>query len=127
MIDALFNQSNYLAAKKGLDVVELRQRAIQENIANLETPGYKRVDVSPTFSAALERATAAHDGQSINSLQPVLAVDSSAEAVGPDGNTVNLESELLQMSKNTLAHSLETQLLTGTLQKLRLAISGRPS
>ena len=36
MIEALFNQPNYLAAKTGLDVVELRQRAIQQNIANLE-------------------------------------------------------------------------------------------
>jgi flagellar basal-body rod protein FlgB len=45
MIEALFNQPNYLAAKKTLDAVVLRQQAIANNIANLETPGYKRVDL----------------------------------------------------------------------------------
>jgi flagellar basal-body rod protein FlgB len=42
MIEALFNQTGYLAAKKTLDAVALRQEAIANNIANLETPGYKR-------------------------------------------------------------------------------------
>lgn len=127
MIEALFNQPNYLAAKTGLDVVELRQRAIQQNIANLETPGYKRVDVSPAFTSALERAVAARDPQSIRSVKPELAVDATAVAIGPDGNTVNLESELLEMNKNVLAHSLQTQLITGSLMRLKLAINGKPT
>ena len=38
MIDALFSQSNYLAAKKMLDASVLRHEAIASNLANLETP-----------------------------------------------------------------------------------------
>ena len=60
MINVLFTQPNYMAAKTGLDLVGLRQRAIQDNLANLETPGYKRMDVVPSFTSALERAAASH-------------------------------------------------------------------
>ena len=70
MIDALFNQPDYLAAKKQLDAIALRQDAIASNIANLETPGYKRLDVAPAFNSQLERACAARDPQQIAALQP---------------------------------------------------------
>ena len=58
MIDALFNQPEYLAAKKTLDADTLRQQAIASNIANLETPGYKRLDVAASFNTELQRACA---------------------------------------------------------------------
>ena len=127
MIEALFTQPNYMAAKKGLDLVELRQRAIQDNLANIETPGYKRMDVAPSFTSALSEAVRSRDAQAIGALKPQLAVDTSAVATSPDGNSVDLESELLAMNKNSLAHSMQTQLLTGSLMRLKLAINGRPS
>jgi len=125
MIDALFNQPDYLAAKKQLDAIALRQNAIASNIANLETPGYKRLDLAPAFNSQLERACAARDPQQIAALQPQLAVDASAPTVSPDGNTVNLESELLAMNKNSLANTLETQLVTTDFYRLRMAITGK--
>lgn len=126
MIEALFSQSNYVAAKKSLDVIQLRSEAIAGNIANLETPGYKRLDVSATFTSELERACAARDSRAIAALRPSLSADPNAAPVGPDGNTVNLETELVEMNKNNLAHALETQLVTGSLLRLRLAITGKP-
>jgi len=124
MIDALFNQPDYLAAKKQLDAIALRQDAIASNIANLETPGYKRLDVAPAFNSELERACAARNPQQIAGLKPELAVDTNATAVSPDGNTVNLDSELLEMNKNSLANVLETQLVTTDFYRLRMAITG---
>ena len=125
MIDALFNQPNYLAAKKTLDVVALRQEAIASNIANLETPGYRRVDIAPTFQAEMDRAVANGNPQQLASLRPTLAVDPDAAPNGRDGNTVSLERELMLMSQNTLTNALETQLVSGTLAKLRMAITGK--
>jgi len=125
MIDALFNQPDYLAAKKQLDAIAVRQDAIASNIANLETPGYKRLDVAPAFNSELERACAARDPQQIAGLKPQLAVDPNAVAVSPDGNTVNLESELLEMNKNSLANTLQTQLITTDFYRLRMAITGK--
>jgi len=52
-------------------------------------------------------------------------VDFKATAQNEDGNTVQLESELLHLQDNTLAHQMQTQLITGALQKLRYAISTR--
>jgi flagellar basal-body rod protein FlgB len=127
MIDGLFSQPNYVATKRMLDATALRHEAIASNLANIETPGYKRIDVAPNFSAELQQAIQSRDPQRIGSLQPSLAVDTTAAPATRDGNTVKLENELLQLNQNTLAHSLETQLVTGTLLKLRLAITGRPA
>lgn len=125
MIGAIFNQPNYLAAKKSLDAVVLRQQAIAANLANLETPGYKRVDIAPAFQQELDRACAARDPQQLASLRPTLALDAAAVPRGLDGNTVSLEHEMMQLNQNAIAHTLETQLVTGTLLKLRLAITGK--
>jgi flagellar basal-body rod protein FlgB len=125
MIEALFNQPDYLAAKKSLDVTALRQQAIASNIANLETPGYKRLDIAPSFSAELQRACASGDPRQIASLQPELAPDPNAVANGRDGNTVDMDSELMQLNQNFLTHSLETQLVSNSLMRLKMAITGK--
>ncbi len=127
MIDALFSQTNYTAVKKMLDATALRHEAIASNLANLETPHYRRIDVNPSFAAELRQAMGARDSAQIGTLQPTLAVDTSALPRGRDGNTVQLESELVKLNQNTLAHTLETQLVTSRLLRLRLAITGRPA
>ena len=125
MIEALFNQPNYLAANKALDAVVLREGAIANNIANLETPGYKRIDLAPSFEAQLEHATASADPQQISSLKPSLAVDTTATASSLDGNTVHLQNELMQMNQNAMTHALETQLISGMFSRLQMAITGK--
>ena len=127
MIDALFSQTNYVATKKMLDATMLRHEAISSNIGNVEMPGYKRIDVNPNFSTQLSQAMQSPNAAQIQSLQPSLMVDTSAVATGLDGNTVQIEKEMIQLTQNMVAHSLETQLITGQLMRLRLAITGRPA
>src|ERR1041385_4492508 len=127
MIEALFNQPNYLAAKKTLDAVAVRQEAIASNIANLETPGYKRIDLAPTFPPELDRACASGDAQQIAALKPTLAQDPTAVANSRDGNTVSLENEMMQLSQNAMTHTLETQMVTSMLMRLKMAITGKSS
>ena len=127
MIDGLFNNPSYLAAKKTLDAVAVRQEAIANNIANLETPGYKRVDLSPNFRSELDRAVASGDAKQIDSLKPSLSVDTNAVASSLDGNTVSLENEMMQMNQNTLTHTLETQMVSSMLMRIKMAISGKSS
>jgi flagellar basal-body rod protein FlgB len=127
MIDSLFLQPNYVAAKKMLDATALRHEAIASNLANIETPHYRRVDVNPAFSTELQQAIAAKDPDRMASLRPALAVDQTAISSRRDGNTVELDAELINLNQNTLAHTLETQLVTGALLRLRLAITGRPA
>ena len=127
MIEALFNQPNYVATKKMMDATALRHDAIASNIANVETPNYKRIDVQASFADELKQAVSSGDVQTISSLTPSLAQDSNAIAATRDGNTVQLETELMNLNQNTLAHTLETQLVSGTLMRLRMAITGRTS
>jgi flagellar basal-body rod protein FlgB len=125
MIDTLFNQPNYVGAKKMLEATVLRHEAIASNIANLEQPNYRRMDLAPSFQQELGRAIGTRDAAQITSLTPQLAVDTEAVAANSDGNTVRLEHELTQLSQNYVQHALENQLVTGSLLKLRMAITGR--
>jgi flagellar basal-body rod protein FlgB len=125
MIEALFNQPSFLAANKALDAVVLRGEAIQNNLANLETPGYKRIDLAPSFDAQLQEAIASGNSGQIAALNPTLATDPNAVSSSLDGNTVHLESELMQMNENGVAHSLETQLVSGLFQRMEMAITGK--
>ena len=127
MIAALFNQPNYLAAKKLLDATALRHEAIASNLANVETPRYQRIDVAPNFQTELKKALASQSPELVQRTTPQLRIDPTAVAHGLDGNTVQLENELLQLNQNSLAHAAEAQLITGSLQRLRLAITGRAS
>ena len=126
MIQSLFNQSNYVVTKKLLDATVMRHQAIAGNLANVETPNYKRIDVSPSFQAQLVNAVKAGDSSRIASVAaPSLTEDPTAVASNRDGNSVNLEQEMLAMNENSLAHALETQLISGSMLKLRMAITGR--
>lgn len=127
MIDAIFSQANYAATKKMMDATALRHEAIASNLANIEKPNYKRIDIAPSFQAELNAALDSKNVGKISSISPGLVEDSTAVAANRDGNTVQLESELMKLNQNTLAHTLETQLVSATLLKLRLAITGRPS
>ena len=109
-----------------LDVTAARHEAIASNLSNIETPHYKRIDVSPAFEAALKSALDSGNTQQLQGIKPTLEVDANASAATRDGNTVVLEEELLKMNQNVLSHTLETQMVTGALMKLRMAITGRP-
>jgi flagellar basal-body rod protein FlgB len=124
MINALFVQPGYESAKKMMDVTALRHEAIASNISNLETPNYKRIDLSASFESELKQALGSGNTDQLLSLNPTLGVDPTAVSQNHDGNTVTLEQELLEMNQNTLAHALETQLVTGEMLKLRMAITG---
>jgi flagellar basal-body rod protein FlgB len=127
MIDALFTQPNYVAAKKLMDATVLRQAAISANLAHIETPNYKRIDISPAFEQQLQRAVAQGKPAVVAAMKPALAIDGTAVANRRDGNTVDLENEMYQMYRNSLEHALETQLVSGHLLKMRMAITGRPA
>lgn len=125
MINALFNQPNYVGAKKMLEATLVRHEAIASNLSNLEKPHYQRVDLAPSFQADLKRAISSKDTAQVAALQPKLAVDDAAVAANRDGNSVRLETELVQLGQNQLQHSLEVQLVSGSLLRLRMAITGR--
>ena len=125
MIDALFGSANYVSAKKMLDVTVLRHEAIASNLANIETPNYKRLDINPSFDKQLKIAVASQNTDNISKLQPQLSVDATANAGRGDGNTVQLDTEMMNLDQNMVEHALETQLVSASLMKMQMAITGK--
>ena len=127
MIQPIFQSENYQVARKLLDAAVLRQEAISSNISNAETPGFRRLDLAPDFQSELQ-ATISKGGVrsgELASLSPRLAVDTNARSSRPDGNTVEIETELLKMNENTVQHDFLVDLVSRNIKQLKMAISGR--
>ena len=125
MIDALFQQPEYVAAKRLMSATTMERTAIASNLANIETPNYHRVQVNPGFGSQLQEAMKSNDVSQIQDLTPQLVEDPNDVSSRMDGNNVVLEHELMNLMKTGVDHTLETQLVTGNLLQLRLAITGR--
>jgi flagellar basal-body rod protein FlgB len=122
----IFQSDNtYELARKLMDLTALRQEAIASNIANAETPGYRRIDVSPDFASQLKAQVGTGGPVSqLDSLQPSLVEDTQARTVRPDGNSVDLEHELLTMNKNSVEYGFLTEIASTNIKQLKMAISG---
>jgi flagellar basal-body rod protein FlgB len=128
MIAPIFQSDTYALSRKLLDAAALRQEAIAANVANAETPGYRRVDLAPDFAkqlkAQLANGTLNADD---DSLQPTLATDPNARSVRPDGNSVEIEHELLAMNKNAVDYDYLSEVISTNIKQLKMAITGRSS
>jgi flagellar basal-body rod protein FlgB len=56
---------------------------------------------------------------------PKLAVDNAATSTRKDGNTVELDRELLALNRNNTEFETLTELVSGSIKQLRLAVTGR--
>ena len=106
----------------GIRAESLRQSAIANNVANLETPGYRRIDVK--FSELL--------GEALNSSADVDLGTLNGEIYQPkqtlvksNGNDVSLETEIGEMVKNTLRHKVYIRLLGKKYRQMDLAMDVR--
>lgn len=125
MIDPIFQSDTMQMARKLLDAASLRQDAIASNLANIETPGYHRKDVSPDFAAKLKASFQAGQLSSdLNSINPSLAEDKDARSVRTDGNNVEMEHELMVMNQNAVEYSYLSDVVTHNIKQLRMAITG---
>jgi flagellar basal-body rod protein FlgB len=106
--------------KRVLDTSVLRYRVIANNVANVNTPNYKRVEVA--FEDDLAKAIG--PGGKIDRVQPKI-VETLDTAERVDGNTVDIDREMSELGKNTLFYQAAAQILTSRLAILRSAVTGR--
>jgi flagellar basal-body rod protein FlgB len=126
MVDPIFQSDTYVLAEKLLDAAVARQQAVAANIANAETPGYRRVDVAPDFAAQLKARLASGDlAASAAVITPRITEDSTAHSVRPDGNSVELEHELLALNRNAVEHEYLSEIISSNIKQLKMAITGR--
>ena len=126
MISPVSQSTNFALAAKLLDAAVMRQEAIATNIANAETPGFKRVDINADFNREL--ATRMNRGASSRELRDVrleIKEDENPRAMRQDANTVEVEREMLEMNRNTVAYEFLTDYVSSSFKSLKFAINGR--
>lgn len=103
----------------GLKAEGLRQKALSRNVANLETPRYKTVDVK--FEQLLAKAL--ENGGEIDTDSLLGEVFEPRQTpVSSNGNDVSLENEIGKMVKNSLKHTAYVRLLNKKFQQIEEAI-----
>jgi len=114
------------AMGKVLDATAARQRAIAHNIANVDTPGYTRSDVS--FHDQLARALedAGDDpllaASRVGEIRPRSALDAQTPSRA-DGNNVDVDREMASLAGNTLEYEAAAEIVKVKLDMLRSAVS----
>jgi len=127
MIEGLFDRENYQMAQVMMDKNLLKHQAIASNIANVETPGYKRIDLDPAFESRLSNIMKSGNTQAMQDFQHQLAVDHESPSIRPDGNNVKMETELLAMNRNALEYEFMTKYIGKSFGRIRSAITGQTS
>lgn len=96
----------------------MRQTAIAQNIANVNTPGYRRQDVD--FQTAL--AAAWKGGESaVEHVTPTVSADPNA-IMRADGSSVDIDNEAATQSKNGLQYEALSSLMKARVGIIKSAI-----
>ena len=122
-----FNTINVL--DKAADAASLRNTAIANNLANVDTPGYKRQDVD--FERVLQREYKSYSSKSggvrkrisrindnLNSLDTGVYSDSVGYSYRIDENNVDTDTENAELAANTEKYNGLIDAITGGFKSL---------
>jgi flagellar basal-body rod protein FlgB len=129
MLDRLLNTDTFLSAQGALDGLSARHAAIADNIANVNTPGYKRKEVP--FEDALARAvrdqTPPCTGAPNGSPQPFTPCTTrdTGSAARADGNNVDIEAEMVRLAETSLRYETLAQYVGGYFTGLKAVINAK--
>ena len=117
--------------ERGLSYASAKNKAIAQNIANVDTPGYKAKDVS--FKAILEDA----QNTSISSYKSDLRhydftiSEQGSDAYSKDnlrarvnGNGVNMDTEQAKLAENTIYYNALIERVSSKFNTLNTVIKG---
>ena len=115
------------ALRRQMTVAVARQVASSGNLANLDTPGYKAIEVSfsETLDQQLSMPAATHPGHiGIGGDEPAMRAG-EVQGVVPrrDGNTVQMDRELLMMGRAAGDFSAAQTALAAKFRLVRYAIN----
>jgi len=140
LLDKLFSGATDVMAK-AMDGLSLRQKAVAENIANADTPHYKRFEVA--FEGQLQRAVSQPgqfdvpmatsnsrhfrvDGpQSLDEFQALVS-RSDENTMRNDGNNVDVDAEMTRLAQTSITYSAIADLMKRNMEGLKSVIRGTP-
>ncbi|MGQ9552808.1 MAG: flagellar basal body rod protein FlgB [Anaerolineae bacterium] len=130
----LINDRAIQALRYALNGLSMRQQAIADNIANLNTPGYKAVQVS--FESELQRQLqTGGPGRLVCSnpkhLEPeassagVTVTRDTSRSMRLDGNNVDIDLEMARLAETVINYNTVSELVSMKLAILKNVISSR--
>lgn len=136
MLGSIFDTTSLRVAREALTGLSRRQQAISSNVANIDTPGYRRREV--TFEATLrsEIATAGGGPQLARTDPQHFAGSTAAGDLSPasrsrdvvasrnDGNNVDIDEEMMLLVETQLRYQALSQSIGTRLNTLRSIIRG---
>ncbi len=102
------------ALHSALDGIALRQRVIADNIANVDTPGFRATTVD--FEASLRAAIASGDPSDL-----AISTTPTDTPVGPNDNNVDLRKETLAAVQSQFQYQVMTRAVSDRAELLRAA------
>ena len=111
---------------KAADASWTRENLIANNIANADTPGYKRQDID--FQATLRDALKSYKymnlDQKVNAidlskLNPMVYTDHANYSYRLDGNNVDIDTEQVELASEQIKYQALTQSITAEFQRLQ--------
>lgn len=124
----LSNAYNYVnVLGKAADASWTRNDILANNIANADTPGYRRKDVQfETYLANLVAGTDTLDetvaGIDLNELNCTTYTDQANLSYRYDGNNVDMNTESVELAKNQLKYYTLMNSMTQEFSRLRTAM-----
>lgn len=103
----------------GIKAEAARQKAIASNIANMNSPGYRRIDVR--FEEILSKALKKGDNVDLSTIEPEVYQPNKTN-IKANGNDVSLDMEVGEMVKNSLRHKTFAAVLRKKYQQMQAAI-----
>lgn len=122
--------------QKALDGTWQREKAISNNIANSETPGYKAIRVNFEDSLKsemnkLQSGSNSNDSDFMDKMESIQSINNTnidvyegATSSRLDENNVDLESENIDMSKSVLQYYYLVRGVSDSYSRLKTAING---
>jgi flagellar basal-body rod protein FlgB len=120
----------YNLVKKGLDATSTRSKVIANNIANINTKGYKKFYVS--FEENLKKTTGEvemkttdrkHINKGLDSSEVRIKQDKSS-SMREDGNNVDIDNEMANQAANTLMYNALISQANSRISSIRYVITG---
>jgi flagellar basal-body rod protein FlgB len=111
-----------LSLEKAIEGAAARQQAIAQNLANVDTPGYQRVDVDFHQTLANAMASGGESGLSNVTFSPQRDATATVRA---DGSTVDPDVESAAQARNGLEYEALVQISKARIDILQSAMGSK--
>jgi flagellar basal-body rod protein FlgB len=120
--------------RTALTAYSTRQRISGQNIANIDTPGYRARNVSfeesfnGIFSEGIRMASVEQPPGSIpmeNRSRSSITVEKNGDDYFNGTNNVNIEQEMITQARANLSYNMVAKITEGLISRISSAISGK--